>query len=101
MAGFISSDLSRNGVIRRSKSGALNYEYVITVTAGPGAKTVTAASHTCNGSEANAVSHYFAEAHPLRAGEYPSYATDDRGTIYVNNRGQPIAPDMAGASVLQ
>ena len=100
-AGFITSDLSRNGVIRRSKSGAIHYEYVITVTAGHGAETVTAASHTCNGSEANAVSHYFAEAHPLRAGEYPSYATDEKGVIYVNNAGQPIPPDMAGASVHQ
>lgn len=100
-AGFISPDLSRNGVIRRGKSPGIDYEYVITVTAGPGAHTVILASQTCNGSEANAVSHYFAEAHHIRAGEYPSYATNEKGVIYVNNTGHPIPPDMAGASVLQ
>ena len=88
-------------MIRRAKSGPINYEYVITVMAGPGAETVAPASQTCNGAEANTVSHYFAEAHPLRPGEYESYATDDRGTLYVNKAGQPIPPDMAGASVLQ
>lgn len=103
-AGFISSDLSKNGVIRRAKSGGfggITYEYVITVMAGLEAEVVTPASQTCNGSEAGAVSHYFAEAHPLRAGEFASYAIDERGTIYVNRTGQPIAPGMAGASVLQ
>jgi len=94
-AGFIAPDLSRNGVIR---SG-----YVVTLMAGPGAETVTAASQTCNGSETAAVSRYFAEVHPLRVGEtgQRSFATDNRGTIYYNNTGQPIPPDMAGASVLQ
>ena len=93
-ARFISSELSRNGVMIDG--------YVLTVIAGPEAKTVTAASHTCNSATADAVSHYFAEAHPLRVGEtgHQSFATDDRGIIYVSNTGQAITPDMAGASVL-
>ena len=90
-------------MIKRFKNGPFKNEYVITVMAGPEAEKVTAASQTCNSSEADAVSHYFAEAHPLRVGEtgQESFATDDRGVIYVSNTGQPITPDMAGASVLQ
>jgi hypothetical protein len=76
---------------------------VFTVIAGLEANTVTAASQTCNSTKADAVAHYFAEAHPLRIGETGrrSFATDDRGVIYVSNTGQAITPDMAGASVLQ
>jgi len=94
-ASFLSPDVSRNGVTIDG--------YVFMVVAGPEARTVTAASQTCNGAKADAVSSYFAEAHPLRVGETGrrSFATDDRGTIYVSDTGRAVTPDMAGASVLQ
>lgn len=94
-AGFIYPDLSRNGVI---KSG-----YVVTLMAGPEAEIVTPASKTCNGSEAPAVSSYFAEAHPVEVGKtgQRSFATDARGTIYFNSTGERIRPGMVNASVLQ
>jgi prepilin-type N-terminal cleavage/methylation domain-containing protein len=93
--GFISPDLSTNGVI---KSG-----YVVNVTADAGAVTVTPAANTCNGSAADAVSSYFAEAHPWTVGAtgQRSFGTDSRGTIYFLNTGAVIAPGMAGASFLQ
>ena len=56
-AGFISPDLSVNGVI---KSG-----YVVNLAADTSAAIITPASGTCNASTADAVSSYFAEAHPL------------------------------------
>ena len=93
--GFISSELSANSVIREG--------YIIIVMAGAEGHTVTPASQTCNDSAADAVSHYFAEAHPVRVGEtgQRSFATDARGTIYFSATGQAITPDLAGASVLQ
>ena len=93
--GFISPDLSTNGVI---KSG-----FVVNLTADTSAVTVTVAAATCNTSAANAISAYFAEAHPVTVGStgQRSFATDARGTIYFNNAGATIAAGMAGASVLQ
>src|SRR5204863_1678208 len=74
--GFISPDLSTNGVI---KSG-----FVVTLTADVSAVTVTVAASTCNVSAANAVSAYFAEAQPVAVGSSAqrSFATDARGLIY-------------------
>ena len=93
--GFISPDLSTNGVI---KSG-----FVVNLTADTSAVTVTVAAATCNTSAADAVSAYFAEAHPVTVGStgQRSFATDARGTIYFLNTGVTIAAGMAGASVLQ
>lgn len=94
-AGFISPDLSTNGV---SKSG-----FIVNLTADASAAVVTPASKTCNGAADDAVSAYFAEAHPVTVGStgQRSFATDTRGTIYFNNPGVTIAPGMAGATVLQ
>ena len=94
-AGFISPDLSANGV---NKSG-----YVVNLAPDTSAATITAASATCNGSTAAAVSAYFAEAHPLTVGStgQRSFGTDTRGTIYFDNTGATIAAGMSGASVLQ
>jgi type IV pilus assembly protein PilA len=94
-AGFISPDLSTNGV---AKSG-----YLVTLAADTGAVVVTPAAQTCNGAAAGAVSSYFAEAHPVTIGStgQRSFGTDTRGTIYFNNAGTTIAAGMAGASVLQ
>ncbi len=94
-AGFISPDLSTNGV---TKSG-----YVVTVSKDTGAATITVASKTCNASTSDAVSAYFADAHPVTVGStgQRAFATDTRGTIYFNNSGATVAAGMSGASVLQ
>ena len=94
-AGFISPDLSTNGV---TKSG-----YVVNLAADAGAAVVTLAAATCNASAASAVSSYFAEDHPVTVGStgQRSFGTDTRGTIYFLNTGATIAAGMAGASVLQ
>jgi hypothetical protein len=94
-SGFVSPDLNKNGVQR---SG-----YIITVSADIGAVPVTVAANTCNGSSGDAMSSYFAEAHPVTVGaaSQRSFATDSRGTIYFLNTGEAIAPGMAGASILR
>jgi prepilin-type N-terminal cleavage/methylation domain-containing protein len=94
-AGFISPDLSTNGVI---KSG-----YIVNLAPDVSAVTVTLAANTCNGAAADAVSSYFAEAHPVTVGStgQRSFATDVRGTIYFDNTGAVIPAGMAGANVLQ
>ena len=91
--GFISPDLSSDGVI---KSG-----YVVNLDPDTSASTVATASQTCNG--AASVSSYFAESHPVTVGStgQRSFATDTRGTIYFLNSGSTIGAGMAGAAVLQ
>ncbi len=94
-AGFISPDLATDGV---NKSG-----YVVTLDQDTSAVVITPASKTCNGSTNDAVSAYFADAHPVTVGStgQRSFATDTRGTIYFDNTGTAITAGMAGASVLQ
>ena len=77
--------------------------FVVNLTADTSSVTVTVAAATCNLSGADAISAYFAEAHPVTVGStgQRSFATDARGTIYFNNAGATLAPGMAGASVLQ
>lgn len=89
--GFISPDLSSNGVL---KSG-----YIVNVAADSGASDLS--TTTCNG--ATATTSYFGEAHPSQVGStgQRSFATDTRGTIYFKNDGTTIAAGMSGASVLQ
>jgi hypothetical protein len=94
VSGFVSPDLSADGI---TKSG-----YIIDLAPDSGATVVTLAASTCNGSALDAVSEYFAEAHPVASpmtGER-SFATDTRGSMYADPSGAPIAPGMAGASVL-
>ena len=80
-AGFVSPDLSSNGVV---KSG-----YIVNL--GPGSVTtvVTTGANTCNNSAANAIASYFAEAHPASVGStgQRSFGTDQRSTIFQNNGG--------------
>jgi type IV pilus assembly protein PilA len=94
-AGFISPDLATNGV---TKSG-----YIVNLSADAAAAVITLAANTCNGSGSDAVSAYFAEAHPVTIGStgQRSFGTDTRGTIYFDNTGATVAAGMAGASVLQ
>ena len=93
--GFISPDLATNGV---TKSG-----YLINVAGDTGAVTVTVAANTCNAAAADAVSAYYAEAHPVTVGStgQRSFATDTRATIYFLNTGAVVPKGMAGASALQ
>jgi prepilin-type N-terminal cleavage/methylation domain-containing protein len=93
--GFISPDLASNGVM---KSG-----YVVNVEPDTSAVTVMTASATCNGAAADAVSSYFAEAHPATVNSTGrrAFGTDTRGTIFFNQTGATVAPGMAGESVLQ
>jgi len=91
--GFISPDLSTNGV---TKSG-----YVVTLAAGTGSATVTAAAATCNTSTAAAVSTYYASAAPatLNGTGTRSFATGVPGTIFQNFTATAPA-DAAGGIVL-
>jgi type IV pilus assembly protein PilA len=95
IAGFISPDMSTTPAI---KSG-----YIVNLSAGPGAVVVTVAADTCNGSAHDAVSEYFAEAHPIIVGGsgQRSFATSTIGTLFFSNGGGAIAPGLAGASPLQ
>ena len=92
--GFISPDLSANGV---TKSG-----YIVNVAGDTGNVNIATATQTCNNTVS--VSSYFAEAHPAayQSTGTRGFATDTRGTIYyVLNGSVVIAPGMAGANVLQ
>jgi type IV pilus assembly protein PilA len=80
-AGFVSPDLSSNGVI---KSG-----YTVTVGPGTVTTTVTASANTCNTSTADAVASYFGAATPVTVGStgQRSFGTDQRSTIFQNSAG--------------
>jgi len=93
-AGFISPDLSANGV---SKSG-----YVVNLAKDTSAATITTPSKTCNGSTNAAVSAYFAEAHPVTVGStgQRSFGTDTRGTIFFKTNGAALATDMSDGTPL-
>jgi prepilin-type N-terminal cleavage/methylation domain-containing protein len=92
---FISPDIPANGVM---KSG-----YSFSVSPDVSATIVTAAASTCNAAAQDAMSGYFAEAHPVSTGlsGQRSFATDTRASIYWNPSGSVIAPGMGGASPLQ
>ena len=93
--GFVSPDLSTNGVV---KSG-----YYVTLSADTSAVPVATSSQTCNAAASDAVSSYFAEAHPVTVGStgQRSFGTDTRGPLYFNSDGTPIAAGMSGASVMR
>ena len=93
--GFISPDLSSNGIV---KSG-----YTVSLAAESGSAQVTAAAGTCNGATGNAMSSYHAVTTPVTVGStgQRSFATDTRATIYFLNTGAVVPKGMAGASVLQ
>ena len=91
-AAFIPADIAADGAVR--------FSYAFTMRGGDGTAVVTNAAETCNGSERDAVSSFFAEGHPadrtLPGGR--SFAVDERGKIYVRADGEPITPGMAGAA---
>lgn len=92
---FISLDVAANGVV---KSG-----YILNVQPDSGSMTVTVAAATCNTASLDAVSAYFAEAHPAASGATGnrSFATDVRGSLYWNPTGLTISSGMGGATPLQ
>jgi prepilin-type N-terminal cleavage/methylation domain-containing protein len=91
---FISPDVPANGV---AKSG-----YVMNVSADMSASIVANGASTCNAATLDAVSGYFAEAHPVSTGisGQRAFATDTRGSLYSNMSGAIILPGMSGASPL-
>jgi prepilin-type N-terminal cleavage/methylation domain-containing protein len=93
--GFVSPDLSVNGVV---KAG-----YFVNLTPDAGASPVATPASTCNAAAEAPVSSYFAESHPMTPGStgQRSFATDARGTIYFLNSGAAIQAGMAGALPLQ
>jgi type IV pilus assembly protein PilA len=94
-AGFISPDLALDPT---TKSG-----FLVALAPDAGAVPVTLAANTCNAAANDAMSAYFAEAHPVTVGStgQRSFGTDARGTIYFLNTGVALAAGMAGASPLQ
>jgi prepilin-type N-terminal cleavage/methylation domain-containing protein len=92
---FISPDVPANGVL---KSG-----YVMNVSADVPTAVVTPSAKTCNAAAQDAVSGYFAEAHPVQTGisGQRSFATDARAALYQNYDGTIITPGMAGASPMR
>jgi type IV pilus assembly protein PilA len=92
-AGFISPDLSANGI---AKAGYL-------VNVGPGAVILpsTAIADTCNAPAAVAVPTYFAEAHPVTLGSTGSrtFGTDHRATIFQNSAGTTYTQALVTSAV--
>ena len=90
---FVSPDIATSAGGTASKSG-----YVHTMT-GTGTDVLAAAS-TCNGVAASEPA-YFVEAHPLVVGSsgQRSFASDQRGTIYVDNAGATMT--AASGLILQ
>jgi type IV pilus assembly protein PilA len=94
--GFVSSDLSTNGVV---KSG---YRITLARDAAPGTTVVGTAAATCNGSVNPPASSYVATAEPVTPGSTGTryFATDTRGTVFQSSApiSNPIPP---GTSVVQ
>lgn len=91
---FLTQDIATG-----AKSG-----YQFSLTAQASATTVVAASSTCNGSGAPAISAYHATAVPLTVGltGQRSFGSNASGTIYEEMTGAAIAnPIPAGTDVLQ
>jgi len=96
--GFLSPDLSSNGVI---KSG-----YVVTLAKDGAATTqdVGSAAATCNGSAGTPASSYYANADPVSPGSSGTrfFATDVRGTLFFSTAATVPNPiPVAALSVVQ
>ena len=96
---FGSDQVDRTGDALRLYNSA----FLITPAGDTGAVTVTPKAQTCNAAAGDAVSAYYAEAHPVTVGStgQRSFGTDTRGTIYYKNDGSVVPKGMAGALVLQ
>jgi prepilin-type N-terminal cleavage/methylation domain-containing protein len=91
-SGFISPDLSVNGVV---KSG-----FIVNLAKGETATVVTTAAKTCNTSSVDALASYFAESHPVTPGSTGgrAFGTDQRSTIFQDATGSGATP-FTSASV--
>ena len=91
-AGFISPDLAVNGV---TKSG-----YTVNVGDGLVTDVIMVAADTCNGSGADALASYFAEATPVQVGStgQRSFGTDQRSTLFFDNAGATFDAAAVDAS---
>jgi type IV pilus assembly protein PilA len=80
-SGFVSPDLSTNGVV---KSG-----YVLNVGPGTLATVTLASADTCNAAADDALASYFGEAHPASVGStgQRSFGIDQRGSVYQETSG--------------
>jgi type IV pilus assembly protein PilA len=89
---FVSPDLVTNGVL---KSG-----YLVNLAGGTTNNVVTTAASTCNLSANDALSSYFAEAHPNQLGSsgQRSFGTDQRGTVFQNPTGAAFTAATVAAS---
>jgi len=93
-AGFISPDLSANGVV---KSG-----YTVNLLAAAGSGVVTVAANTCNASANDAMGGYYARTEPVTVGTTGtrSFATDTRGSVFQDTTGAVVAdPPTVGGNV--
>jgi prepilin-type N-terminal cleavage/methylation domain-containing protein len=95
VSGFISPDLALDPT---TKSG-----FVVVLAPDTGAISVMVGASTCNVSTKDAVSSFYAEAHPVAVGStgQRSFGTDSRGTIYVDTTGAVVPPGMTGLAALQ
>jgi type IV pilus assembly protein PilA len=90
--GFISPDIATNGVV---KSG-----YILNVAPGTVTDVVTSSSSVCNAPSDDALSSYFAEAHPASIGSsgQRSFGMDHRGTIFQELSGATLTPAMPASA---
>jgi prepilin-type N-terminal cleavage/methylation domain-containing protein len=91
---FISPDLSANNV---EKSG-----YLVNVGVGVSNTVITPSANTCNAAANDAVSSYFAEAHPAAIGVsgQRSFGTDQRGGIFQDPAGATFTAATVTAATL-
>jgi len=95
--GFISPDLSSNGV---AKSG---YTVTLAKDGASGVTDIGTAAATCNGSAGQPASSYFANAEPVTPGGTGTryFATDTRGTLFFTTAAAVANPVPAATSVVQ
>jgi type IV pilus assembly protein PilA len=95
--GFISPDLSANGV---QKSG---YKVFLAKDGAAGTADIGTAAATCNASTGAPASSYFAGADPVTPGGTGTryFATDTRGTLFQSGTASVANPIPAGTAVVQ
>jgi type IV pilus assembly protein PilA len=95
--GFISPDLASNGV---TKSG---YQHTMAKDASPGTLDVGTPAATCNGSTSTPATSYFASAVPITLNSTGTryFATDKRGTIFMDSAAAIANPIPATATSVQ
>jgi len=92
---FIQDPYVTNGVVTNG--------YVVNLMAGNGATMILAASETCNESDADAMTSFVAERHPVTVAEtgVRAFAIDTQGTMYMNNDGDPIDSALSGTLIFR